>query len=423
MYFLNRRGVRLDSQKSPAISLSIETPEPSPGAVVPLYTLGRTRLETTVGLGEKLAKFAPLALSKSRMHAIVSPVSGILKNIETLTHPFLGRVPCALIQLDPDLPPRKMRGYSLDEIAPDDIIELSKVSGIIDEYDGIPLYRKLRSFRDKGMGLILCDVVDDEPYVSSGIRCLLEKPKEAAEGMRIALKATGASKSSIVVFDSGESKELKNLRNTVEGLRVLRVNGCFPVWTQLEKKINKSYGVFGKIGIQACIALANAVTKGEPQTDIVVTVSGNCIEKRVNIRVPVGTPLSHILKYCGLKKDPGWIVIGNMMSGVPVEDLGVPVVPGIRSIVALTHRPGPKKAPCIGCGRCIDVCPVEIMPYFVSKFYARDEIDLALQYGAKRCIGCGACTSTCPSGIELTAIMESVLSEKAYNSMDWSDMG
>ncbi len=423
MYFHNRRGVRLDSHKKPAISRPIETPEASPGAVVPLYTLGRTRLETTVGLGEKLAKFAPLALSKSRMHAIVSPVSGILKNIETLTHPFLGRVPCALIQIDNAIPPLRMRGYSLSDISPDDIVELSKVAGIIDEYDGIPLYRKLRAYRDKGVGLLLCDAVDDEPYVSSGIRCLIEQHGEAAEGIRIALKATGAAKSAMVVMDTGESDELKNFKNALEGMPLLRADGRFPVWTQLEKKINKGYGSFGKIGVQACIALHAAVSRGEPQTDIVITIHGDCVEKPVNVRVPVGTPLSHIFKYCGLKKDPGMVVIGNMMSGVPVEDFGVPVVSGIRSVVALAHRPGPKKAPCIGCGRCIDVCPMEIMPYFVSKFYGRGETELALKYGADRCIGCGACTSVCPSGLELTAIMESVLQEKAQNSMDWSDMG
>ena len=423
MYFSNRRGVRLDSHKKPAINRPIETPEPSPGAVVPLYTLGRTRLETTVGLGEKLAKFAPLAISKIRNHAIVSPVSGTLKNIETLTHPFLGRVPCALIQLDPELPPLKMRGFSLEEISEEEILELSKVAGIIDEYDGLPLYKKLRAFREERIRLVVCDVVEDEPYVSGGIRCLLERPADVAEGLRIALKATGAAKGAVAVVDNGDCKELSKVRNSVEGMNLLRVSGAYPIWTGLEKKIKSNFGAFGKIGIQACLALADAVQKGQPQTDIVVTVSGDCIEKAVNVSVPIGTPISHIVKWCGLKREPDWIVIGDMMSGVPLEDLGVPVVPGIRSITALAHRPGPKKAPCIGCGRCIDVCPVEIMPYFVAKFFARGETDLALSYGASRCLGCGACSAVCPSGIELAAIMESVLNESAQNTMDWSDLG
>ena len=423
MYFSNRRGVRLDSHKKPAINRPIETPEPSPGAVVPLYTLGRTRLETTVGLGEKLAKFAPLAISKIRNHAIVSPVSGTLKNIETLTHPFLGRVPCALIQIDPELPPLRMRGYSLDEISEDEIIELSKVAGIIDEYDGLPLYKKLRSFREERIRLVVCDVVEDEPYVSSGIRCLLERTADAAEGLRILRKATGAARAVIAVADDGDCKELSKLHSSIEGISLLRVGGAYPIWTGLGKKIKKNFGAFGKVGVQACLALADALQKGQPQTDIVVTVSGNCIEKAVNVRVPIGTPISHIVEYCGLKREPNWIILGDMMSGVPLEDLGVPVVPGIRSITALRHRPGPKKAPCIGCGRCIDVCPVEIMPYFVAKFFARGETDLALSYGASRCLNCGACSAVCPSGIELAAIMESVLNESAQKTTEGSDMG
>ena len=44
------------------------------------------------------------------------------------------------------------------------------------------------------------------------------------------------------------------------------------------------------------------------------------------------------------------------------------------------------KEKCVGCGRCVDVCPVEAI---------KVEEGMAIIEGEK-CVGCGACTSECP---------------------------
>jgi ferredoxin len=45
------------------------------------------------------------------------------------------------------------------------------------------------------------------------------------------------------------------------------------------------------------------------------------------------------------------------------------------------------KKKCIGCGDCLDVCPVEALSLENEKAVVNDE-----------CIDCGACVNTCPEG-------------------------
>jgi len=57
--------------------------------------------------------------------------------------------------------------------------------------------------------------------------------------------------------------------------------------------------------------------------------------------------------------------------------------------------------PCINCGYCAAVCPVDIPPQFTCKAIWADEIEEALACGLLDCVECGLCSFVCPSKIEL----------------------
>lgn len=57
--------------------------------------------------------------------------------------------------------------------------------------------------------------------------------------------------------------------------------------------------------------------------------------------------------------------------------------------------------PCIGCGSCEEVCPVDLLPQVIHRYLYRDAIDQAEAAGLARCLRCGLCTFVCPSKIEL----------------------
>lgn len=58
--------------------------------------------------------------------------------------------------------------------------------------------------------------------------------------------------------------------------------------------------------------------------------------------------------------------------------------------------------PCVNCGYCAAICPVDIMPQLTYKSIFADEIEEALAYGLLDCVECGLCSFVCPSKIELS---------------------
>ena len=69
-----------------------------------------------------------------------------------------------------------------------ELIQIAWTARIVDARDGIPLFRKLKSCRDRGVNLRL-DAVDDEPYLCSRIGVLLKMTRECIGGLKLVQKA------------------------------------------------------------------------------------------------------------------------------------------------------------------------------------------------------------------------------------------
>lgn len=87
------------------------------------------------------------------------------------------------------------------------------------------------------------------------------------------------------------------------------------------------------------------------------------------------------------------------MMGPAVKSLDVPVLKGTSGILVLTKEQAIKEAilPCIKCGECVDACPMQLLPVWMSAYAERGLIDEAERYRVMDCCECGACTFVCPS--------------------------
>ncbi|MCP4503341.1 MAG: 4Fe-4S dicluster domain-containing protein [Deltaproteobacteria bacterium] len=68
---------------------------------------------------------------------------------------------------------------------------------------------------------------------------------------------------------------------------------------------------------------------------------------------------------------------------------------------AVTTSNNGEERPCIQCGVCIDVCPVDLMPNLLFKAAVAEDFERMEEVGVTSCTDCGLCSFVCPSKIEI----------------------
>ena len=61
----------------------------------------------------------------------------------------------------------------------------------------------------------------------------------------------------------------------------------------------------------------------------------------------------------------------------------------------------PEESVCIRCGKCVEVCPVGLMPFAISCAMRERDYAEAAKLHVLDCIECGSCAYTCPAKIPL----------------------
>ena len=79
-------------------------------------------------------------------------------------------------------------------------------------------------------------------------------------------------------------------------------------------------------------------------------------------------------------------------------ELTDPVVAGTIAVLALGSEEitKPQDGPCIGCGRCMEVCPSGLPAIHLTQNPSSE---------LSRCTECGACQFACPSHCELVGML------------------
>lgn len=150
-----------------------------------------------------------------------------------------------------------------------------------------------------------------------------------------------------------------------------------------------------------------------PLTERVITITGTGIKKRKNVKVKIGSLASDIIneidEYKNIKK-PLFVVGGPMMGkSMPCDD--VVITKDVTSILVIDDN-FEKNLPCIKCGKCTMVCPVNIMPVLIMENI--NNIDNLNKLKCNKCIGCGLCSYICPSKIEVREFVN-IAKEKVNN--------
>ena len=325
----------------------------------------------TVKVGQKIGEAA--GFISSPVH---SSVSGTVTAIENHGHATRGECLSVVIKsdgkntLDESVKPNK----DLDSLTPDEIVEIIKEAGIVGMGGaGFPTSVKLKPA--KPVDTILLNGCECEPLLTADHRVLLEYADDVIFGLKAMLKAVGAEKGVIVIEDNKPDaiELMKEKTADISNMEVVVAKTKYPQGAEkmLIKRVTgrkvPSGGLPADVGcvvgnISTTKAIADAIQKGMPLIERVVTVTGERLKNPGNFIVKIGTNTKDLIDYCGgIIGEDVTVKAGGPMMGFVLSDLNVPIMKGSNGIIAV-DTDHTVEQPCIKCGRCMDVGPMELSP-------------------------------------------------------------
>ena len=93
--------------------------------------------------------------------------------------------------------------------------------------------------------------------------------------------------------------------------------------------------------------------------------------------------------------------------GFTLGNLEVPVTKGTSGITVLSRDEirRTEETACVRCGRCVDVCPMRLVPTRLALASRAGDWELASNYHIAACMECGCCAYECPAAIPLVQLI------------------
>ena len=354
-----------------------------------------------------------------------SPVSGTVKAVEARPHSSGVTVMSVVIENDQqyslceDIQPRTQA--EVDALTSDELIAIIREAGIVGMGGAsFPTHVKLSGGIGK-VDTIIVNAGECEPYITADDRLCREYPKELISGIQIIMKILNLPTAHIGIEDN-KPQAIQALRANVadSGIVVKVLPAKYPQGAekQIIQAITGRQVPSGALPVAVgcavfnaatCKAIHDAVYNGMPLIERIVTVSGDILMAPKNMLVPIGTSYNDLIEACGLAQNPYKVLSGGPMMGIAQFDLSVPTIKACNAVTILgkKNRYTVKDPHCIRCGKCIDVCPMKLMPVLMYKALYSNEIEEMNAVHLMDCCECGCCAYNCPAGVPLVLAFRS----------------
>ena len=268
----------------------------------------------------------------------------------------------------------------------------------------------------KPVDTILLNGCECEPLLTADHRVLLEFADDVIYGLKAIIKTVGAEKGIIVIEDNKpDAIELLQAKTAdISDIEVVVAKTKYPQGAEkmlIKRVMGRQVPRGGLPADVGCVvsnisttkAISDAIQKGMPLIERVVTVTGEKIKKPGNYIVKIGTNVKDLIDYCGGVTDEDvTIKSGGPMMGFDLPNVNVPIMKGSNGIIAIETDHTVEEA-CIKCGRCVDVCPMELSPLYFAKYADEQNWQGMKDKNVMDCIECRCCEYICSSKIPLVS--------------------
>lgn len=355
-----------------------------------------------------------------------SPVSGIVKKVEKMASAGGTLDETVIIEVNHEQTADDYKQFEtknnidLEKLDKSEIIAKIKDSGIVGMGGAaFPSNVKLSPPDLKAIDTLILNGAECEPYLTADHQLMLEKAEEILIGTEILSKVLEVEIAYIGI-EENKPDSIKLFDNLIKekgfkNIKTAPLKTKYPQGgeKQLIYAITKREVPSGKLPLDVGVVVHNVGTVyavyetvfyNKPLIERIVTLTG-FVNNPGNFKIKIGTPFSYVIENAGKGfKDETKVkavINGGPMMGKAVRSLDVSVQKGTSGIVALDELNVFKReqGPCIRCGRCVDVCPMGLMPTELAKDSMKQEVNNLAN--SMDCIECGSCSYVCPTNRQL----------------------
>lgn len=322
-----------------------------------------------------------------------------------------------LMELSEDVKPPEVNSLS-------DLLKAVRESGVVGLGGaGFPTHVKLNVPEGKKIDTLIINAAECEPYITVDYREALDNSWDVLSGVHTLAEFLKIENVVIAVEDN-KPEAIKILRaiqresdTDARITTIMKLKSKYPQGAEKMMVLSATGRKVPLGGLPAdvgCIVMniatvafiARYLKTGKPLVSRSLTIDGDCINEPKNVRVPIGTKISDVISFCGgLKEEPDKILMGGPMMGVAICDIDAPILKQNNAILLFKKKAEKKELPCIKCGKCVNACPMNLVPSFLKKATDIKDTDALKKLGIMACMECGSCAYSCPSGIPLVQSM------------------
>jgi len=435
-------GVHPKFNKEMSTELPIKQPELPKQLIVPLQQSMGKGAESIVNVDDTVFKGQLIACQSGRLSANVhAPTSGKVIDItkKLIPHPSGLQGLCIVIECDGK---DDWGQYQLPEITDIENTEIDVLlariqrCGIVGlggatfptslkvDSSSFKTSLKIAGSSRPNLDTLIINGAECEPYISCDDLLMRERSSEIIKGIEV-LQQMLKPRHCLIAIEDNKPLAIKALSKASEDISTIEVVAIPTIYPSGgEKQLIEiltgqevpSAGRPRDLGL-LCLnpgtvySIYNAVIKGEPLISRIVTVTGNGIKQPQNFEVLIGTAFQHLADQAGGYTDLSeHLIMGGPMMGFSLEDDSAPVVKATNCALFISSKELNESnsqyaqqitLPCIRCGKCMDVCPMKLLPQQLYWHIRAKDLDKAKQHNLYDCIDCGCCSYVCPSHIPL----------------------
>lgn len=416
-------------------------------AIRPAFTPSRLTLSYTaahtvmVAIGEMVAYGAILANDRDRYLTICAPFSGRIANItnDTIT----------LTPAHNTAPPNPLSfplsGANNSENLSKPLPTLLANKGIVGMGGaGFPTLAKLESAVRHPIRHLIINGCQCEPDISSDHALMTTHAAAIWQGAHLVAEHLNIAHTHWAITEEAEHRTAHAIRTAQPTDAAAQIHIIAPHYSNghehqlVATLFNKAYPKSARLiehgflvmNVATLFAMAQAATRNAPLTQRVVTLATPT--EHINIWALNGTPIGELLSHVGVTMHDNDILLrGGVMMGEAIENLTTPIGKtdiGFRLLPQTEHLANPEPSPtdngipphdpCIWCGACQSVCPVNLLPDQLYWHTQAHNIEKSAHFGLTECIECGHCATVCPSHIPLVAYFKQGKKEAAQKTLE-----